>query len=80
MKEVLVTRSFVTTVVKVKGRKEPMRFPHMYQHQVFPILSMQKLEIESIREENVRYGMSESKFLENARPIIKDVKEKDTEV
>lgn len=80
MKEALVTRSFVTTVVNVKGQEETMRFPNMHKQQVLLILSVQKLEVESISEEIVQYGMSESTFLENASPIIKKVKDKDTGV
>lgn len=77
MREVLITRSFITTVVKIKGNEDVMRFPNMYKNQVAPILSAQKMEVESITEELVRYGMSENDFLANARPIIKTIKSED---
>lgn len=76
MREVLITRSFITTVVKVEGQEDVLRFPNMYKNQVTPILIAQGLKVESITEELVRYGLSENEFLSNAKPIIKTIKAK----
>lgn len=78
MKVNLVTRSFITTKAKVKGREDVMTFPNLYKNQVTPILEMQGLEVEEISEELIRYGMTETEFLKHSAPIIKEIKESES--
>lgn len=75
MRDAMVTRSFITTVVKIKGKEDMVHFPNMYGSQVRPFLDAQNLEIESIREELIRYGMTETEFLTVAKPLPKKARE-----